>query len=166
MLKCDTAGWDLLNASHTLTSISLSLSLPLSLTRTHSLSFSLSLSLSLFLSLSHTHTHTLTHTRTHTRTHAHAHIHTQPHTNTRTHTRSLSLFLSLFPTRSLELQPPLANHLWCEYLSSRLNASLPIDKAGWDFLSDSPTQSASKREGNNLTGLKDFYLNAKARIWP
>jgi len=26
--------------------------------------------------------------------------------------------------------------------------------------------SSSERRGNNLNGLKDFYMNAKARIWP
>jgi len=27
-------------------------------------------------------------------------------------------------------------------------------------------KAAAERRGNNLKGLKDFYLKAKARIWP
>jgi len=30
----------------------------------------------------------------------------------------------------------------------------------------SPAEAASERNGNNLKGFNDFYLNAKARIWP
>jgi len=29
-----------------------------------------------------------------------------------------------------------------------------------------PNPTASERRGDNLTGFKDFYLNAKAKIWP
>ena len=28
------------------------------------------------------------------------------------------------------------------------------------------SRSASERRGNNLKGVKDFYLEAKVRIWP
>jgi len=32
--------------------------------------------------------------------------------------------------------------------------------------SSTPCSTAAERKGNQLKGLKDFYLNAKARIWP
>jgi len=34
------------------------------------------------------------------------------------------------------------------------------------FLRETESVIASERRGNTLTGFKDFYLQAKARIWP